>query len=208
MFREGTVVARTDGTAHELFPLSITAAEGEALRGWVIKEEAASTIEVGLAFGISALFICEALLESGATYASHVALDPNQETHFADCGLQALEEAGVAGLLEFYPEASEIALPRFLAEDRRFDFAFVDGNHRFDGVFLDLIYLGRLVRPGGIIFVDDYQLQSVARTVSFCTNNLGWAVEEVSPHDDLHRWAVLRTPRVPLRRSYDHYVDF
>jgi hypothetical protein len=28
----------------------------------------------------------------------------------------------------------------------------------FDGVFLDLIYLGRLVCAGGILFVDDYQL--------------------------------------------------
>jgi hypothetical protein len=30
-------------------------------------------------------------------------------------------------------------------------FAFVDGNHRFERVFLDLIYIGRLVRPGAIV---------------------------------------------------------
>ena len=82
--------------------------------------------------------------------------------------------------MEFLATASEFALPRMLGEGRRFDLAFVDGNHRFDGVFLDLIYFSRLVRPSGIIVVDDYQLPSVARAASFCTNNLGWSVEGIS----------------------------
>jgi hypothetical protein len=86
--------------------------------------------------------------------------------------------------------------------------AFVDGNHRFDGVFLDLIYLERLVRAGGIIFADDYQLPSVARAASFSTNNLGWTLEEVSTNEPRHHWAVLRTARTPLERGFDHFVDF
>ncbi len=65
-----------------------------------------------------------------------------------------------------------------------------------------------LVRKGGIVFVDDYQLRSVARAVSFCINNLGWTVEEVSTHNALHHWAVLRTAAVPLQRNFDHYVNF
>ena len=48
--------------------------------------------------------------------------------------------------MEFHPEESQIALPRFLTEERSFDLAFVDGNHRFDEVFLDLVYLGRLAQ--------------------------------------------------------------
>jgi predicted O-methyltransferase YrrM len=208
LLREGNVVAQRDGTTHQVFPVGITKAEGEALRQWVIREHAISTIEIGLAYGISALFICGGLLANGIANARHVVLDPHQETRFANCGLQLLHEAGVAELVEYQPTESEIVLPKFLAEGRRFDLAFVDGNHRFDGVFIDLRYLGQLVRPGGIIFLDDYQLRSVSRAVSFCTNNLGWAVEEESPDDDLHRWVVLRTALVPLQRPYDHYVDF
>jgi hypothetical protein len=111
-------------------------------------------------------------------------------------------------MVEHHAEASEVALPRFLGEDRRFHLAFVDGNHRFDGVFLDLVYLGRLVRPGGIVFVDDYQLPAVARAVSFCVTNLGWTLEEISAADDLHRWAVVRTSAVADTRPFDYYVDF
>ena len=208
LVREGTVVARSDGSVHQLFPVSVSAAEGQALRGWVEREQAARTIEIGFGYGVSALFICEALLANDQPDARHVVLDPNQSWRFADCGLQLIEEAGLSGLVEFRAEASEIALPRFLAEERRFDLAFVDGNHRFDGVFLDLIYLGRLVRGGGIMFVDDFQLPAIAKAVSFCTSNLGWTVEKVSRDDDLHQWAVLRTPDVPLERDYKYFVDF
>jgi predicted O-methyltransferase YrrM len=208
LVRDGTAVARSDGTLHDIFPVAVYAAEGEALREWVLREGATRTIEIGLGYAISTLYICEGLLGNGDPAARHVALDPYQARRFADCGLQFLEEAGVAGMVEHHAEVSEIALPRFLGEGRSFDLAFVDGNHRFDGVFLDLVYLGRLLRAGGIVFVDDYQLPAVARAASFCVTNLGWTLEEVSAADDLHRWAVLRTSTVPDTRPFDYYVDF
>lgn len=206
--RDGKTVSSSDGSVHDIFPVAVGAAEGEALRAWVIKEKAVYTIEVGLAYGISALFICEGLLTNGNQNIRHVALDPYQATSFKNLGLQFLEEAGVAHLIEYHAEESQIALPRFVSENQQFDLAFVDGSHLFDRVFLDLIYLGRLVRPEGVIFVDDYQAPAVARAVSFCLTNLGWKLEETSPSDEHHQWAVLRTAREPVPRSYPHFVDF
>lgn len=208
LVRDGSAVARSDCTLHSIFLVAVYAAEGEALREWVLREGAIRTIEIGLGYGISALHICEGLLGNADPAARHVALDPYQATRFANCGLQFLEEAGIAEMVEHHAEESQIALPRFLGEARRFHLAFVDGNHRFDGVFVDLVFLGRLVRAGGIVFVDDYQLPAVARAVSFCLTNLGWRLEEVSGADDLHRWAVLRTSAVADTRPFDYYVDF
>jgi predicted O-methyltransferase YrrM len=205
---EGSITARSDGSVHALFPVAIGDAEGRSLGDWVRREHAVRTIEVGLGYGIAALFICEGLLAGGDAEARHLAIDPNQTTRFADCGLQVLAEAGVESLVDFLPQPSELALPRLVEDKRSFDLAFVDGNHRFDGVFVDLIYLGRLVRPGGIVFVDDVQLPSVARAVSFCTTNLEWSVETASTDDDLHHWTVLRAPAVPPQRRFDHFVDF
>jgi predicted O-methyltransferase YrrM len=208
LVRDGTAVARSDGTAHDLFPVAASAAEGQALRDWVIREGAARTVEVGLGYGIAALFVCEGLLANAAEDALHVAIDPHQATRFADCGLQFLDEADVADMVEFHAGESQIVLPRFLGEFRRFDFAFVDGNHRFDGVFVDLAYLGRLVRRGGIVFVDDYQLPGVARAASFFVTNLGWTIEEVSVADEFHQWAVLRTSVGRDARRFDDFVEF
>jgi predicted O-methyltransferase YrrM len=208
LVRDGTAVARSDGTVHTLFPVAASAAEGEALRDWVVREVAARTVEVGLGYGISALHVCEGLLTNGSPNARHVVVDPNQATRFADCGLQFLDEAGVGDLVEHHAEESQIVLPRLLSEGGEFDLAFVDGNHRFERVFVDLFYLGRLVRPGGIVFVDDYQLPSVGRAVAFFVTNLGWTSEEVSAADDLHQWAVLRTSRGADTRTFDHFVEF
>jgi predicted O-methyltransferase YrrM len=204
---DGVVVTR-EGAAHDIFPVAVSAAEGEALRTYVQRENAARTIEIGLGYGLSALFICEGLLANGHDPARHVAVDPYQASRFENCGLQVLDEAGLGDLVEHHLEESQIALPRLLAEGRRFDLAFVDGNHRFDGVFLDLAYLGRLVRPGGIVLVDDYQLQAVARAASFFLSNLGWSLEEVSDADELHHWAALRTSLDADSRPFDHFVEF
>ena len=38
--------------------------------------------------------------------------------------------------------------------------------------------------------------------------NFGWRMEAVSPADELHQWAVLRTSAVPDTRPFDHYVEF
>lgn len=207
LIRNGRTVARLDNSDHEIFPVAVSAAEGQSLREWVIREKVARTIEIGLAYGLSALFVCEGLLMSGQQNVRHVVIDPYQKG-FKNCGLQVLEEAGASDLVEYYDEESQILLPRLLSQGQTFDLAFVDGSHLFDRVFLDLIYLSRLVKSGNIIFVDDYQLPAIARAVSFCLKNLGWVLEELSAADEHHQWAVLRTPRNPIPRSFRDFIEF
>ena len=43
-----------------------------------------------------------------------------------------------------------------LFEDNSLDFVYIDGDHRFDAVMIDLILWGQKVRPGGIISGHDY----------------------------------------------------
>jgi predicted O-methyltransferase YrrM len=205
---DGTAVAHRDGTTHRLFPVAIGAAEGAAIRSWVIRENAARTIEIGLGYGMSALFTCEGLLTNGRPGSRHIVIDPNQDTRFGHCGLQFLEEAGVSSLVEHHADESQITLPRLLSQGHRFDLAVVDGNHRFDAVFLDLAYLGRLLHPGAIVFLDDYHLPAIARAASFFLTNRSWALEEISTAEDRHHWAVLRTSAMPDTRPFDYFVDF
>jgi len=75
-------------------------------------------------------------------------------------------------------------------------------------VFVDLFYLGRLLRPGGIVFLDDYQLPGIARAAAFFLANLGWNLEEISTVENLHHWAVLRTSTTPGSRPFDYFAEF
>jgi predicted O-methyltransferase YrrM len=210
----GAVVDRF-GETHSLSPVAIGREEGLALRDRVLREDARDTLEVGLGYGIAALFICDALLEGGAS-TRHVAIDPYQitslsdhDTRFAGVGLQLLEEAGVRDIIEFHEEESQIVLPRLLADGRRFDLAFIDGSHRFESVFLDLVYCGRLLKAGGIVFADDAQVEGVRKAIDFCVANLRWSIEGQGAEGPAHSWMVLRTgPASLFRRPYTAFVNF
>lgn len=205
---DGTIISRLDGTTHDVFPVGISLAEGEALRTWVVRERASRSIEIGLGYGVSALHVCEGLVTAGAPTPTHVAIDPYQHSRFGDCGLQLLEDAGVRGLVEHIDGRSEIVLPELLNSEATFDFAFVDGNHRFDAVFVDLFYLGRLVRPAGIIFLDDYQLNGIRKAVSFYVSNLNWRIVDISDRHREHQWALVRTSPTADDRPFTYFLDF
>ena len=191
----------------ELAPVAIGPVEGAALRDWVRREGARRTLETGLGYAVSTLFVCEGLLANGGDV-SHVAIDPQLPNSHFDAGLHTLEQAGVRELVEFRAEGSEVVLPRLLAEKRSFDLTFVDGNHRFEGVFVDLVYCGRLVRPGAVVFADDMQLPAVRRATAFCVSNLGWTVEDEGREGE-HEWVVLRTGSSDaFNRPYDSFVEF
>jgi len=197
-----------DGAMHELFPVAIPQTEGEALRDVVSGAGAVRTIETGLGYGVSALFMCDGLLAAGGPEPRHVAIDPFQTERFAAIGIHLLQRAGVGTMVEHIEARSEIALPAMLDQVGTFDVAFVDGNHRYDGVFVDLFYLGRLLRPGARLFLDDYQLPGVRRAAAFFTANLGWTLDDVSAADEMHQWAVMTTATRRDERPFDYFVEF
>ena len=73
LVRDGTAHSRSDGSVHRLFPVAVGPAEGAAIRSWAIREAAVRTIEIGLGYAISTLFLCQGLLSNGAPDARHVA---------------------------------------------------------------------------------------------------------------------------------------
>ena len=188
---------------------SIPTKEGEALKKWVIKEKATKTIEVGLAYGFSALYICEGLLLNKKKNPKHTIIDAwqTQKDKYTNIGLDVLKKAGLSKTIEFYGEKSQIALPRFLDEEKKFDFGFIDGCHLFDYVFLDLFYLGSLIKNDGIIFIDDYDNPAIRKAATFFVKNLNWKIEEEG-FVDSRQWLVMRTPKKELTRHYTYFVDF
>jgi predicted O-methyltransferase YrrM len=172
-YRRGSVPDAA-GETIELYPHSVERGLGAALRDLAIAERAERSIEVGLGLGMSALFLCQAVFQRGGR---HLAINPFQRKSWNEAGLRTLREAGVKDHVEFIEEESQIALPRLVSEDRAFDFAFVDGEHRFEGVFLDLYFMSRLVKPGALVVVDDMWMPAVRTAVAYMEKNLGIVLE-------------------------------
>ena len=67
---------------------------------------------------------------------------------------------------------SEDALPTFAAAEE-LDLAIVDGNHAFPAPFIDWFYLTRLLKPFGILVVDDVELWTGATLADFLDGEEG-----------------------------------
>ncbi len=127
----------------------------------------------------------------------------------------------MAGAVEVIEQESQLALPRLFSEGRRFDFAFIDGDHRFEGVFLDLYFMTRLLEPGRLVVVDDMWMPSVRMAVAYAERNLGARLEP-SALPNAFRWrrrrvargvpggsgdmGVLRLPEQPPKLGWDEFV--
>jgi predicted O-methyltransferase YrrM len=159
-----------DASGNE-YPLSaeVGPAEGEYLYRLVSADSSISkTLEVGCAFGLSSLHICEALRDRPNP--CHVIVDPGQIRSWHGVGIANLQRAGIS-FYRHIAEPSEFALPELVrSEAGTFDLIFIDGWHTFDHTLLDLFYANLLVRVGGYIVVDDCTWRSVSAAVSYFRN--------------------------------------
>ena len=140
-----------------------------------------NTLEVGCAFGLSSLHICDAL--RSRPNPRHTIIDPFQYTDWDGVGIRNLQESGIQ-FFDLIQKRSEFALPELLAAGERwFDFIFVDGWHTFDHTLLDCFYATRLLRVGGYLVIDDANMPPVRR-----------AAEYFSTYPCYHEHASLTSP--------------
>lgn len=180
--------------------VALPAADADELRDLLVAHRVRTVIEVGLAYASSALAIGEALYASGSTDISHIVIDPFQATSYGNVGWDAIDAAGLADHTTFIGEPSSIALARLVTDDVKVDAAFVDGSHRFHEVFVDLYFLRKLVRAGGLIILDDAEWPSVATALRYFDVNLGWQPVTVAGR--------LTARRIPEQLAEPDFTDF
>ena len=211
------------GNQRAVVPDGVDPEQGRALTALVADEGAERTVEVGFALGLSCLHICAGLLRGGGTNPRHVAIDPTEAPHWRNAGLRLVERAGAAGMVDLVEEESSVGLPRLFAKGERFDVAFIDGDHRYDPAFVDLYYATRVVRPGGLILMDDMWMPAVRLAVAYFESNLELELL-TDACEGAFRWnrrrprrgvregsgrmAVLRMPDPVPDRPWDHFVEF
>jgi predicted O-methyltransferase YrrM len=145
---------------------SISLESAEALYGVVVRARARVVLEVGMACGVSSLAILTALRDLGED-GRLISIDPHQSTQWRRCGITAVERAGLGERHRLMEEASQLALPRLLAERTTAQVAYIDGWHTFDCAFLDFWYSDRMLTVGGVIGFNDCRLPAIEKVIRF-----------------------------------------
>jgi Methyltransferase domain len=195
---DGPPRVRSDGDFERV---SLPSFDSDVLRDLLLAERPSTVIEIGLAYGSSALAIAEALVLAGSDEARLVIIDAYQR-QFHGSGWDAIVEAGLTDLCSLIEERSQVAMPRLLEDGVLAEAAFVDGSHVFHNVFVDLFYLRELVRPGGLVVMDDCDFPSVETAARYFEINDGWKLEPIP------KATRLRAFRLPDPRSEPDFESF
>ena len=122
-----------------------------------LESKAATSIEIGCAYGISSIFICLALSEINGSNFSHTILDPYQyrDDKWCGIGMENIKRSGFSDNVQLLEKGSELALPELLANNQSYRFGFIDGWHTFDHCLMDFFYINKMLEVGGVICFDD-----------------------------------------------------
>ncbi len=202
-FYRGDPQPGLDGALHPLDPATkISREEGELLAAYHARLRPAVSIEIGMAYGYSTLFIADAMHEHG--YGQHFVIDPFQRTHWKGIGLTAVDQLGFGHRVRHVDDYSLPALVRMHEQGVRAGFVFIDGMHTFDAAFVDFMCADRLTNVGGIIVLDDMWMPSIRKVASFIRNNLA----HYRVLDTLVTNAFCVMKMGEDARGWDHFVDF
>ena len=169
----------SDGELIEIKTSSISRREGDFLQELICELKPVVTLEVGLAYGVSALFICDALQK--VPNSRHIIMDPSQHNVWKDIGLHNLREAGFEEMIEFYALPSHQALQQLEAQGRKIDFAFVDGWHTFDYTMVDFFFIDKMLKVGGMVVFDDTNWPGIRKMCRYIATNRSYSVRSMRP---------------------------
>jgi predicted O-methyltransferase YrrM len=158
--------------------------EGAFIQEIIKQTQPKISVEIGLAYGISTLYICEALQEVNAI--KHIVIDPIQNLPYGNLpyggrdspsgwegvGLTNIRRAGYSDIVDFHDVPSYQYMAQLSAEHATIDFAFIDGAHNFDYVLVDVFLIDKLLKRGGIIILDDVSYPSIRSVCRYVLSNL------------------------------------
>lgn len=177
---------------------SVGRTKGRELNRLVRDNCVAKSLEVGLAYGFSTIWIMDGLAPGG----SHIAIDPYQSSTWKGVGATQARRLG-ADRFELLEQYSVHALSDFARAGERFDFIFIDGNHRFDDVIVDFYLSDQILKPGGLMVLDDAWMASIRSVFSFILSNRAY---EIVPQEST-RMVALRKLHDD-NRSWRHFRPF
>jgi predicted O-methyltransferase YrrM len=143
--------------------------QGNLLYSLVRQAQPDLTVEVGMANGLSTLFIASGLEDN--EHGRHIAIDPFQSTDWKSAAVTLMGIANLDHRVELIEKYSHQALPELEQYGRRAQFIFVDGSHLFDYVLCDFLCADRILETGGLMAFDDSDWPAIAQVLRYVVAN-------------------------------------
>jgi predicted O-methyltransferase YrrM len=171
-YRTGEV-RQHDGTTVAMFS-NVQLEEAERLYSLVSGIRPALSVEIGLAQGLSAMAIAQAVADNGV--GMHHVVDPLQRD-FGYAGVANIERAGLAHVVEVHEAYPETVVPSLPVVQ----FAFIDGSHLFDLTIVDFVLIDKRLDVGGIVGLHDLWMPSLQKLLRYVLANRHYEVYEDVP---------------------------
>lgn len=161
-----------------------------------------ATLEVGFAYGFSAVFFLAASAANKAGH--HTAIDPFQRSHWHGIGLANVRAVGAESSFRLIEERSDRAATDLGRQNSTFDVIFIDGNHRLDDVLVDFYLYAPLCKIEGLIVLDDMWMSSIQTVASFVGSNRPDFTEIATHHPRISAFKRVGEDR----REWDYFQPF
>lgn len=160
------------------------------------------TLEIGLAYGFSAIWMLNAIGQQDE--GCHIAVDPYEKELWSGIGLEQVGRYCTRrSSFKWIPETSLDALTSMIRNGETVDLAFIDGNHRYDNTLLDFFLVDQILRVGGIVAFDDVWMPAVRTVASFVETNRSYRLIPQQARN-----LVAFEKLADDGREWDHFVPF
>jgi predicted O-methyltransferase YrrM len=192
-----------DGRKHVIDGTTrVSQKQGERLAAVIQEHGCKKTLEIGFAYGFSTLYFLGALANDESAH--HTAVDPFELSVWKGIGLEKVKEAGMTERFTWIDESSFSSFARLNAQGERFDFIYIDGDHKFDSIMMDIYGSDRLLGENGLLAIDDLWMPSTRAAISFLESNL----EHYQPLPSGHKNLALYKKIGVDKRAWWHYTPF
>jgi predicted O-methyltransferase YrrM len=200
---ETSRVEDAEGNLIDPFPVATPRETGTILYDLIQEYQCKNTLEIGLAYGLSTLFICQAHRDK--TEGNHIAIDPKQTQLWKSIGLLNIKRAGLEEYFRFFESPSYEVLPKLLWEREKFDLAFIDGSHFFDYTLVDFFYIDKLLPVGKYVLFDDIWMPGIRKVLHYILRNRNYEIVKLKKSSTLSEYLTTIISRFwqnPFERDY------
>ncbi len=178
----------------------VSPTQGSMLHHFASQPNVKRCLEIGFAYGFSTMYILEALRDKSD--ASHVAIDPHEDTYWKSVGLKLVKHLGYNNF-RWVKNYSIHELSRLIQHGSKFDLIYIDGNHRFDDILVDFYLSDQVLSVGGYLILDDMWMRSTRLVKQFIASNR--AYKEI-PQNSAN--AVVFEKIADDSRQWNHFEEF